>query len=63
MQVDPSGEIMRLSGNGAPWKDHLFSLEEELAIDPPIKYVLFSDQSGAWRIQCVPIRLGSFENR
>ncbi|XP_052724287.1 uncharacterized protein LOC128193999 isoform X2 [Vigna angularis] len=38
--VDPSGEILVLT-KSCPWKLHLFELEGELKIDPPIKYVLF----------------------
>ncbi|XP_050408759.1 MYG1 exonuclease isoform X1 [Patella vulgata] len=62
-KIDESGEIMCFENGGAPWKDHLFSIEEELNIDPLIKYVLFADLSGQWRIQCVPLRLGTFDNR
>ena len=62
-QVDPSGEVMCLSKGGCPWKDHLFTLEKELEISPLIKYVLYTDTAGKWRIQCVPKLLGSFENR
>ena len=62
-QVDPSGEILCFESGGLPWKDHLFTLEEELALDPIIKFVLYSDQSAKWRVQCVPIHLHSFENR
>ena len=28
-----------------------------------ILYVIYTDQSGMWRIQCVPVRPNSFENR
>ena len=62
-QVDPSGEIVVFKTGGCPWKDHLFNLEAELGIDPPIKYVLYTDQANKWRIQCVPEALGSFSNR
>lgn len=62
LEVDSSGEIISIEG-GCPWKDHLFTLEEKLSIDVPIKYVLFSDQNGKWRVQCVPVSLKSFENR
>ena len=46
-----------------PWKDHLFSVEEEQEIVPTVKFVLFTDQSGKWRVQCVPKELFSFDNR
>ncbi|GFN86731.1 upf0160 protein myg1, mitochondrial [Plakobranchus ocellatus] len=62
-EVDSSGQIMCFAEGGAPWKDHLFTLEKELEISPPITYVLFVDQNGQWRVQCVPVSLGSFENR
>jgi uncharacterized UPF0160 family protein len=62
-QVDPSGEIICFEEGGAPWKDHLFSIEEEQAISPPIKYVVYADSNGAWRVQCVPEKLGAFDNR
>ncbi|XP_049844286.1 MYG1 exonuclease isoform X1 [Schistocerca gregaria] len=59
-ETHPSGEIMLLSNGGCPWKDHLFELEEKLHIEPTIKYVLFQDQVGKWRVQCVPIAPQSF---
>ncbi|KAH9496859.1 UPF0160 protein myg1, mitochondrial [Bulinus truncatus] len=62
-EIDPSGRIICLEEGGVPWKDHLFLLEEELQIKPQIDYVLFADQNGDWRVQCVPKTLGSFENR
>ena len=62
-QVDPSGEIICFRETFCPWKDHLMTLEEELHIDKPIKFVLYTDQSGKWRVQCVPIEIGSFDNR
>lgn len=62
-EVDRSGEIIVLENGGCPWKDHLFALEEEGNITPPIKYVLFGDKSGNWRVQCVPQAVGSFQNR
>uniref|UniRef100_K1PVU6 UPF0160 protein MYG1, mitochondrial n=1 Tax=Magallana gigas TaxID=29159 RepID=K1PVU6_MAGGI len=61
-EVDPSGEIVVFKTGGCPWKDHLFNLEAELDINPPIKYVLYTDQANKWRIQCVPESLVSFSN-
>ena len=60
--VDPSGEIILIE-KGCPWKDHLFALEQTLNVDVPIKFALFSDQNGKWRVQCVPVSIKSFENR
>ncbi|BAU03561.1 hypothetical protein VIGAN_UM128800 [Vigna angularis var. angularis] len=61
--VDPSGEILVLT-KSCPWKLHLFELEGELKIDPPIKYVLFQDErSKQWRVQSVAVSPDSFDSR
>lgn len=61
--VHPSGEIMVLN-KSCPWKLHLFELEEELKIDPSIKYVLYEDERGKqWRVQAVATSPGNFESR
>lgn len=62
-QVDPSGEVLLFSQGGCPWKEHLFSLERELEVETTVKFVLYPDQSGNWRIQCVPAGLNTFQNR
>ncbi|KAH3876932.1 hypothetical protein DPMN_000785 [Dreissena polymorpha] len=62
-RVDESGEILCLSQGGCPWKEHLFTLEKEHNILCPIKYVLYTDTAGKWRVQCVSVRPDSFENR
>ncbi|WIA08794.1 hypothetical protein OEZ85_008216 [Tetradesmus obliquus] len=63
-QVDPSGQIIVLKQGGCPWKDHLFNLEKELAVEVPILYVLYEDErERKWRIQCVPPTFGSFDQR
>lgn len=63
-EVHPSGEIVTLSQNGVPWKEHLLNIETELGVETPIKYVLYRDAANdRWRIQCVPIRANSFTNR
>ena len=51
---------------GVPWKEHLFELEEENNLSgesSSIVYVIYTDQSGMWRIQCVPEQPRSFSNR
>uniref|UniRef100_A0A672MF51 Myg1 exonuclease n=1 Tax=Sinocyclocheilus grahami TaxID=75366 RepID=A0A672MF51_SINGR len=63
VQVDPSGELLLLAQGGCPWKEHLFALEKELKVDVLIKFVLYPDQSGHWRVQCVPAGLNTFQNR
>ncbi|WZZ44545.1 hypothetical protein YC2023_040804 [Brassica napus] len=61
--VDSSGEIMKLNKQ-CPWKLHIFELEEEMKIDPPIKYVLYQDdRSENWRIQAVSVSPDKFESR
>ncbi|XP_010252461.1 PREDICTED: UPF0160 protein C694.04c [Nelumbo nucifera] len=61
--VDSSGEIMVLN-KFCPWKLHLFELEEEMKIDPLIKYVLYQDdRSKNWRVQAVAISPDKFESR
>lgn len=62
-QVDPSGEVLMFSQGGCPWKEHLFTLEKELNVETPIKFVLYPDQNGNWRVQCVPAGLHTFQNR
>jgi len=60
-QIHESGEIMKLN-HFCPWKAHLRDIEEERE-EEIVKYVLFEDQKGSWRIQCVSKEQGSFANR
>ena len=51
VQVHSSGEVIKLEPF-CPWKGHLFSFEEKLAISPSVKYVLYKESVGTnWRIQ------------
>jgi len=63
-KVHESGEIMLLS-RYCPWQDHLFDLEEEEEAHrtPLVKYVLFQDSRGSWRVQAAPAARGSFDLR
>lgn len=61
--VDSSGEIICLPSGGLPWKNEVYELENEYALDTMIKYVLYTDQSNMWRIQCVSVEGKAFENR
>jgi len=64
LEIDESGAIILLDKCGCPWKDHLFSVEKILGLSGEIKFVLFPDTpNGNWRVQCVPLSLGSFTNR
>lgn len=61
--VDSSGEIIKLS-RSCPWKLHIHELEEEMKINPSIKYVLYpDDRSEKWRLQAVAISPARFESR
>jgi uncharacterized UPF0160 family protein len=65
--VDPSGRIVKLAAF-APWKEHLYDLEEELGLSDDAKnsilYVLYEDdRENKWRVQCVARGPGSFESR
>jgi len=62
-KVHPSGQVIQFPQGGVPWKEHLINMEIEQGLVGEIKYVLYSDESGKWRIQCVPLRIDSFENR
>ncbi|KAF8489399.1 GAMM1 protein [Gautieria morchelliformis] len=64
-QVDPSGKIV-LFDQFAPWKAHLFDLEEEhlLAEEEKPVYILYPDETAnTWRVQAVPAKPESFESR
>eukprot|EP00187_Rhodella_violacea_P006447 CAMPEP_0174887150 /NCGR_PEP_ID=MMETSP0167-20121228/2383_1 /TAXON_ID=38298 /ORGANISM="Rhodella maculata, Strain CCMP736" /LENGTH=351 /DNA_ID=CAMNT_0016123487 /DNA_START=21 /DNA_END=1076 /DNA_ORIENTATION=- len=58
----PSGEIGILP-QFAPWKSHVYELEKELAVDKTLKYVVYEDASGSFRVQAVPVAEASFESR
>ncbi|XP_042043921.1 MYG1 protein C694.04c-like [Salvia splendens] len=50
--------------NFMEWKLHLFELEEEMKINPPIKYGLYQDdRSKSWRVQAVAMAPDRFESR
>ncbi|XP_075528900.1 MYG1 exonuclease isoform X1 [Dermacentor variabilis] len=62
-KVGEAGTVLILERGGCPWKDHLLTLEEELSIPGEVKFVLYQDQGGSWRVQGVPVALGSFACR
>jgi len=61
--TDASGEIICLSSGGLPWRSHLYDLEKQLGVDPLVKFVLYTDQAGMWRVQAVTVEGRGFENR
>jgi uncharacterized UPF0160 family protein len=62
-ETDPSGEIIKLSSGGLPWKNYVYEFEKILSVEPLIKFVLYTDQAGMWRVQAVTVEGKAFENR
>merc|ERR1711998_741512 len=60
--IDPSQQIIKL-GQTCPWQAHIFTIEEAKEAKGVVKYVIFQDVKGAWRVQAVPTEEGSFANR
>lgn len=63
--IHPSGKVMVFE-TSIPWKDHLFTLEDEFNIPDEEKplYVLYGEGPGKnWRIQAVPMSKDSFASR
>ncbi|XWW95856.1 hypothetical protein V2A60_003824 [Cordyceps javanica] len=72
---DADGRVLVLDGQSVPWKDHLYTLEQQAAEEgsssagagrSPVLYVLYQEkpEPGAkWRIQCVPESKDSFVSR
>eukprot|EP00116_Pleurobrachia_bachei_P008586 sb/3468848/ len=60
--VHPSGKIIRLSGDGCPWKQHLYDLEEETDTEGSILYVL-AKSADSWRVITVGVKGEGFTNR
>ncbi|KAF8321993.1 metal-dependent protein hydrolase [Cantharellus anzutake] len=64
-EIHASGKII-LFEQFAPWKEHLFDLEEDQSLSPADKpyYVIYPDEiAGSWRVQAVPVAPGSFDSR
>jgi uncharacterized UPF0160 family protein len=57
------GEVICLPNSGCPWKGHLYELERVHKVDPLVKFVLFKDTAGMWRVQAVTGEGTSFTNR
>ena len=58
-----SGQVITLPNSGCPWKTHLYELERALGVAPLIKFVLYMDTSGMWRVQAVTAEGTAFTNR
>jgi uncharacterized UPF0160 family protein len=64
--VHTSNQIFAFPKGGLPWKQHLYELEKKSNLtefNDLIKYVLYPDQEGMWRVQAVTIEGKAFENR
>lgn len=63
-QTHSSGAVIHFPSGGLPWKEHLYELEEELNIPSgQIKYAIFQDTQGSWRVSAVNVSPGSFDLR
>ncbi|KAJ4287089.1 hypothetical protein N0V88_007783 [Collariella sp. IMI 366227] len=65
-EYDGEGRIVVLKKQSAPWKDHLYSLEEQQPAGGKVLYVLYPEKptpDAKWRIQCVPVAKDSFQSR
>ncbi|KAH1015243.1 hypothetical protein HUJ05_013005 [Dendroctonus ponderosae] len=58
-QEHESGEII-VFNDRCSWKEHLYSLEEEMNIVGQIKFCIFHDQRDDWRVQGIPVQPDSF---
>lgn len=61
--VHPSGSVLKLTNGGLPWKTHLYELERLHGVTEAIKFVLYEDNSGMWRVQAVTVEGTDFTNR
>ncbi|PKS05795.1 hypothetical protein jhhlp_007624 [Lomentospora prolificans] len=62
---DPQGRILVFEGPSAPWKDHLYALEDEHGGEK-VSYVIYPEKpvpGAKWRVQAVPMSKDSFESR
>lgn len=63
---DEQGRIMVFKGQSCPWKDHLYTLEEDAGVESKVVYVLYPESTAPdakWRVQCVPVSKDSFQSR
>lgn len=60
--IHPRGEIILLSQH-CPWKEHLYDIERAREMIGVVKYVLYQDSNGTWRLQCVSKESQNFVDR
>ena len=61
--VDAGGQVIVFTNGGCQWKSHLYELERANGVSPLVKFVLYEDSSGMWRVQAVTAEGTSFTNR
>ncbi len=64
-KFDGRGRVMVFE-KGVPWKDHLYTLEDEHPGEEKVLYVLYPEgpnEGSKWRIQAVSMSTDSFESR
>ncbi|SPO06654.1 related to MYG1 protein [Cephalotrichum gorgonifer] len=62
-EFDPQGRVLVFEGPSAPWKEHLYTLEDG---SESVLYVLYPEKptpDAKWRVQTVPVSKDSFESR
>ncbi|XP_065347537.1 MYG1 exonuclease [Cloeon dipterum] len=52
--TDPKMKQIAVLKQSCPWKDHFYTIEEELQINGQIKFVLYEDNNKSWRVQGIP---------
>ncbi|KAH8685982.1 putative UPF0160 protein C27H6.8 [Tricladium varicosporioides] len=66
LEYDPTGRVLVFDGQSVPWKDHLYTLEDQEGGEAKVLYVLYPEKpspDSKWRIQCVPESKDSFQSR
>lgn len=66
-EFDSEGRLLVFRSQSCPWKDHLYTAEEDQAAktgtEAKVVYVLYPDNEQRWRVQCVPAAKDSFTSR
>ena len=57
------GQVIVFPHSGCPWKGHLYELEKKHKIAELVKFVLYKDTAGMWRVQAVTAEGTAFTNR
>lgn len=63
LDIHTTGEVIKVDQHNLPWKDHLYDLEREQKLETLVKFVLYEDIRGMWRVQAVTAEGTLFTNR